>query len=404
MLEARIGYFEASRHILVAFQKLLHEKFALQKHIVELDNDIGTSEFLKKNPIMNINCLGRAQDDLEGLYDSNFLDDVDVLHSFPHIIPGCGMDTSQLAACKRILTKQLAMVQGPPGTGKTFTSVSALRAMIENMKPGEPPIIIAAQTNHALDQLLNHILVFERAIVRLGGRSSFENTTIRQRTLYNLRLIHRGQVPQGSYGMKRCYAALDSIKEALKTAILPLLSEQLLTDDILRRHGLITEFQQSSLYETGWVSADCDGTIGGETATKIGQWLGVQIMAVPCTPRINFDLQLEEYDDDLRQQHPEELATLDNNKEDMDGLMGEAVNFQRKFTGTSSATVESRKIQNLLKRHKNLYDIPVGMRGSIYRYWEKKLDNSIRENVVEILRGYDKVVKDLKITKVSFLR
>jgi len=74
--------------------------------------------------------------------------------------------------------------------------------------------------------------------------------------------------------------------------------------------------------------------------------------------------------------------------------------FQRKFTGISSAAVESRKIQSLLKKSKNLYNIPVGMRGSVYRYWEKKIDKKIREKVVEILKAYQKVAGDTKVTKV----
>jgi helicase required for RNAi-mediated heterochromatin assembly 1 len=55
----------------------------------------------------------------------------EVLGEFP-AIPTSEMDASQIEACKRILTKKIAIVQGPPGTGKTFTSKSALKVMVKN--------------------------------------------------------------------------------------------------------------------------------------------------------------------------------------------------------------------------------------------------------------------------------
>ena len=45
----------------------------------------------------------------------------------------------------------LALVQGPPGTGKTYVGLKAVRILLDNL-PG--PIVIACQTNHALDQFL----------------------------------------------------------------------------------------------------------------------------------------------------------------------------------------------------------------------------------------------------------
>lgn len=84
-----------------------------------------------------------------------------------------------------MLTKKLAIIQGPPGTGKTYVSVLALRVMLSNMKPDDPPIIVASQTNHALDQILTHASHFERQYIRLGARSS--DPEIKKRTLYNVR-------------------------------------------------------------------------------------------------------------------------------------------------------------------------------------------------------------------------
>ena len=58
---------------------------------------------------------------------------------------------SQYEALMRMLTRRLALVQGPPGTGKTYVGLKAVKVLLDNL-PG--PIVIACQTNHALDQFL----------------------------------------------------------------------------------------------------------------------------------------------------------------------------------------------------------------------------------------------------------
>ena len=65
-----------------------------------------------------------------------------------------GLDFSQLDALRHVLTSELAVIQGPPETSKTFTSISALQVLLSNIDCSKHPIIIAAQTNHALDQIL----------------------------------------------------------------------------------------------------------------------------------------------------------------------------------------------------------------------------------------------------------
>ena len=50
-----------------------------------------------------------------------------------------------------MLTCRLALVQGPPGTGKTYIGLTTVSILLENL-PGT--IVIACQTNHALDQFL----------------------------------------------------------------------------------------------------------------------------------------------------------------------------------------------------------------------------------------------------------
>jgi helicase required for RNAi-mediated heterochromatin assembly 1 len=107
---------------------------------------------------------------------------VDVVRNLPKNL-GTSMGDSQMVACQSMLTKRVSISQGPLGTNKTFTSVSAPRVLIESLGP-DNQLIVVAQTNHALDQLLNHITKSEKRIIRLGGRADKDNAEILKRTLY----------------------------------------------------------------------------------------------------------------------------------------------------------------------------------------------------------------------------
>ncbi len=106
---------------------------------------------------------------------------VDITQDWPPA-PVNSLDDTQWEALKQMLTKRLAIVQGPPGTGKTFVSRVAVEILHANRQADDPPIIIAAQTNHALDQLLSHISVFEPNYIRLGGRST--KLEVKKRAFY----------------------------------------------------------------------------------------------------------------------------------------------------------------------------------------------------------------------------
>lgn len=205
---------------------------------------------------MDLSSLSRPKDDSSSFAESDdsALLNVNVLKQFP-VVPDSGMDTSQTSALQRIITKRVAAVQGPPGTGKTFTSVSSLKILLNNLRPEDPPVIIAAQTNHALDQLIKHVQVSEESVVRLGGRCDRENVDIIKRTLYELRKVTK-DVPNATKGLKGCRNELDFLIQKIQHLLAPFLTEATLTDEILLKNGLITEDQKESLYEDGWLEAD----------------------------------------------------------------------------------------------------------------------------------------------------
>lgn len=106
------------------------------------------------------------------------------------------LDHAQAQAFAHALTRQLALIQGPPGTGKSFTGVQIIKTLIQNRERGNlGPILCVCYTNHALDQLLEHLLKdgvtdvsssnpryprdardanFDQRLVRIGSRSKSE--------------------------------------------------------------------------------------------------------------------------------------------------------------------------------------------------------------------------------------
>jgi helicase required for RNAi-mediated heterochromatin assembly 1 len=236
-------------------------RFSLAEHIAMVDPIVAAPSYVENHSIMDLSTLVLPQDNFDGpdrpLADESLLN-INVLDEFPSI-PASGLDPSQMKALQSMLVKKVAIIQGPPGTGKTFVSVAALRIMMANMQPGDPPIIVSAQTNHALDQLLNHILKFEENILRLGGRSSKENEEIRKRTLYELRQSTKGNVPSKQYLIKSAQKAISSRIEEFQHTLMPIINFRNIIDvKIFLDRKVITHAQHDSLAGGDWDGDDVD--------------------------------------------------------------------------------------------------------------------------------------------------
>jgi hypothetical protein len=92
---------------------------------------------------------------------------------FTKLNEGSTLDEAQQHAVTRALSTELALIQGPPGTGKSYTGVAIIKALLRNRKAAIlGPIICVCYTNHALDQLLKHLVKDGvEQVVRLGSRS-----------------------------------------------------------------------------------------------------------------------------------------------------------------------------------------------------------------------------------------
>ncbi|KAG8921482.1 hypothetical protein FRC00_008592, partial [Tulasnella sp. 408] len=97
------------------------------------------------------------------------------------------LDPSQADAMVNVLTSEVSLIQGPPGTGKhywqSFTGVELLRVLISSKVR---PVLLIAFTNHALDNIVTHVLQkgITKKIIRLGARSN--DPTVSQYTLENI--------------------------------------------------------------------------------------------------------------------------------------------------------------------------------------------------------------------------
>ena len=119
---------------------------------------------------------------------------------------------------------------------------------------GDGPIIVAAQTNHALDQLLTHIAGFEDNFVRLGSRCDKGNPTIVERTLYELREANR---KDGKSANTRIFTkAHDNLIESIQQLLIPITDKDLLSGEILLESNIMSREHYDSFFELGWSSSE----------------------------------------------------------------------------------------------------------------------------------------------------
>ncbi|KAI7906448.1 RNA helicase [Cokeromyces recurvatus] len=216
MLEATDGYFEAYRHVLNVFQKIDPDNLPFSHYLVKLSNNVLVPHYAARKRIYDINPQPNSRNKERWT--------VDIMEDWP--IYKMGMDKTQLDALKTILSNNLSIVQGPPGTGKTFVGTYAMRVLLNNFSQSLGPIICICQTNHALDQFLEHILDHCDSIVRVGGRSKSER--LKERTLYELKKVH-----ERPRGIGRLYRNRDNIAKDIRETIIELYEEPCVTIEFI---------------------------------------------------------------------------------------------------------------------------------------------------------------------------
>ncbi|KIW89661.1 uncharacterized protein Z519_09817 [Cladophialophora bantiana CBS 173.52] len=390
MIEAKQGYFEAYRHTLKALQKLSQETFPMSDHICHLSPSVLPPSYVHENPTLDLSAAAIPAQKQE--YSK-----VDVTKDWPPA-PTDSLDDTQWEALKEILTRRLAIVQGPPGTGKTYVSRVALEVLHANRKTAsDPPIIIAAQTNHALDQLLEHVSVFEPNYIRLGGRST--NSEVQKRALYAIRKMERLRpIPGGLLGktnnllVKQTNAMIAMLEPFVMSGSDPWSTDQVSGPRVLEKLGVINAQQAQSLEDgaSEWVSAT------PTTEGPIHLWLDKALIPfeVKYTEENYGFEEAEDNDLEFEQLRENEDSTGVNDEEDIELLKGPWKVLHDRFTVQTPSAADLARAAKLLDTVSDLWKIPNYFRGPVYHIIQSRAKDAIAAKFRDAAVVYNKLVKD----------
>jgi helicase required for RNAi-mediated heterochromatin assembly 1 len=324
------------------------------------------------------------------------MQNVNILENWPSA-PEENLDKTQWAAMEQILTKRLAIIQGPPGTGKTYVSKMALQVLIENKKEGDPPIIVAAQTNHALDQLLGHVSMFDPEYIRLGGQSN--KPEVRKRALYEVR--HRERLPMPPGGLLgKANKQKDNLACQMTDTLLPLARGQTggpFTASILHELGVLSQDQANSLKAgaANWVTTE-----HSEPENEVSLWLGKALIPfLVVYTQDSFGFSEEEVDLEYEQvaELQAEMGVTDD--EDIENLQGAWCTVEDNYTVAKPSRLTLRTAEETLARTTDLWRIKENLRGPIYSLLQARAKANILAKFREQAKTYEILTRDLRLGK-----
>ena len=367
----------------------------LDKYLTGAYNEDDHPTFVKENPIMDLSALANraTPDDADAVAE---LRSHDIINSkVPHLKNLTFLDESQLLGLRRIVSQELAIVQGPPGTGKTYTSVEAIKTMVTNRRRhGGPPILVAAQTNHALDQLLAHCINSGLKVLRMGGRT--QNELIKPFALFELRqkcpLVPADNKRRSVDCQRRVNA--QRIQELTDT----LFSDRLLDPDALLEFGIMTAAQHQSLADESM-----ETHVAVEGHGPFALWLGDSLIPAKIREE-RHPTQLELSEAEARKNLPEfECDDDDENigyDEDDIRLHGQLIKLKHIWTGKDPANLASwdRAIKRAL-RSDDLYSIDKDLRGAVYQHFQAKLLDAMASKFATLLAENIELCKRRKVLK-----
>ncbi|TIA08384.1 P-loop containing nucleoside triphosphate hydrolase protein [Aureobasidium pullulans] len=413
-LEETSSFFEAMRHNMLSLQRMTREESPLQEYIVspvseelntpldliDLSNQVECMSFIDREAgVHTVRVPDYVVQDPH--MNLSFATDEDVDHQYdvvnrPMPKDAALLDESQMDALRQILTRELALIQGPPGTGKTHVSVVALRVMLHKMEeqrqragPGViiPPLIVACQTNHALDQLLRHVAEFEPSFIRLGGRSA-DTGVVKKRTLFNVMEELKESSPGAVVappGFRFANLNMTKMEKEWKSALAPFdesrqdpgpMDEDMFTDHLSPQH---TDSIKNSKFQSSDVTSEIP---------PIVRWLGqdVSLTASNHNWPAEQEFGFEEFD-----QEEEEVdeATAEKAREDdkIEMLRGTYIPLLDRsvLKATSIKTLSAKEVKKILTSSKfsDLNKLPPHFRLGLYQF----LVNDVKQKVVQKARA-----------------
>jgi len=310
------------------------------------------------------------------------------------------LDVSQMRALQHIVSSDMALIQGPPGTGKTHVSVSALAVMLGQKTPEDPPIVVACQTNHALDQLLRHVAKFEPNFVRLGGRTADEEGgVIKSRTIFALRQANNLGFSKTSSSASKRQRALE---KQIKGLTAPLQSG-FFDHRIFLKHGVINQAQFDAIESFG--SHEHHNDSDGPPVSPITSWLLGRLRPVSQrTPEsLGFENIEEEPEDEFIDEAAAERAAQQD--EDFEALKGTFLPLNQKWTADARISSEHQKKLMHVLQHSSSFDLKklnTEHRLATYRVLVSACQDKIAKEFSDLLIKYNTACKDRRIGNFEF--
>ncbi|KAL2260672.1 hypothetical protein VTK26DRAFT_5257 [Humicola hyalothermophila] len=396
MIESRNGYFESARHALVGLQHAAGTNSPLDKYLTGTHTRDTVPQFVKANPFMNLASLAHkaTKDDIEAL--ASLRNQNIVSNGMEGLRELTYLDESQVSGVHRILTTEMAIVQGPPGTGKTFTSVEAIKVMVANRRANRgPPIIVAAQTNHALDQILAHCIKAGAInVLRIGGRT--QNEVVKECRLHDLRQISR--IPAEARCRHVNIQRNANIKK-IEDLVATIFRDGLLDPDVLLEHKIITKDQRESLDD------DEMETCLQDDRGPFALWLGNSLIPGKIVQHGHQTQLISEVEamDNLPEFECEddELENIADEEEDQFRIRGTVIKLGHVWSARTPADLSSttRAVKRALATNSNLFTIDPKLRGAVYRYFQAKLLEAVAPTFRDLIANNIELCRERKAHK-----
>lgn len=314
------------------------------------------------------------------------------------------------------------------GTGKTFLGVKIAELLLHNRSVWCPPheknspILMVCQTNHALDQFLEHIITrlnMKDGLIRVGGRC--KNEKIREFSLVNARKYYREKrfIPAIIHKQKRdIFLRKDASQlEIQKNEVIIDTSYAYLTSlDKLDEHRIIqTEHYNSLIGRSGYCHS---------REKILTEWLGlngiVEIVEsiendleelningeTPSTEEDNEEQEEEDrrrdelaFDEDFFRPTTKtfhQVIRHINDDDDKDDEWQAVINKRKqKNTIHQLLTIPTKltdvQVENLSK---DLWSLTLVQRHDLYRYWLKKYRENRYRSVSDAHLEYNRTIAE----------
>ncbi|KAG8904211.1 hypothetical protein FRC01_008831, partial [Tulasnella sp. 417] len=288
---------------------------------------------------------------------------------------GSRLDPSQADAMINALTSELALIQGPPGTGKSFTGVELLRVLISNRIR---PILLIAFTNHALDNIITHVLDkgLTNSIVRLGSKTSDE--TVAEYTLETILKTRSSTHSDRAAG--RAYANVMNIQEEMSDLMSKVVSTWTKEQDLRPYLELTFPAHHTSLFNPPlWIKKLYEDSKDWQTSTRKGSvrrflvdfWrFGEDITSLGPPPQNTSANTSRTNGGGKPKDHRSELQ---------DPLTGMTDYFAKlNLGGIPQILASDRPLYQLLKSH-NVWSMSIAERQKLYTHWHDQIRELARQ-------------------------